>query len=132
MESAKWCTCVLACFLCFTCLACSRTWCARVLSVVTCLMCFTWWRALWNRHAYVLGVLQKMMCSTFLIKWPAWRSSQNGMVGKLRKLLSWCVWPHWALLNARFWMRSDEINGRQEIAKAITKICLNFNFCTCL
>ena len=96
VESAKWCACALASFVCFTCLACSRAWGALVLGVLDVLACLTGlhaWRASWNgvlgvlQNICVLGVLQNisvfgvlhkmasLACLVRFMKLRAWRAS---------------------------------------------------------
>ena len=56
---------VLACFMCFTCLACSRAWCTL--------------------RVHVLGVLHKMSCLTSFKNLRGWRASKDGVVDVLYK-----------------------------------------------
>ena len=109
-ESAKWRPSGLMCFACFTCLACSPTWCACMLYMLaTWLVCFT--------------------CSMNLECLRAWCATLNGVLGVLHKIarlkLLTCflvVCDRGALVNCIFWMRSDVFNRKQEIAKSIITI----------
>ena len=91
------------------------------LGVLTCLACFI-----------------KMACLAGFLKWRAWRASKKGVLDVRHKMAclkllncSLRMCDHGALLNSRFWMRSDVFNGRQKIANTIIAIfvfVLNLRF----
>ena len=73
-ESAKWRAYVLACFVCFRCLAFSCFLRARVLGV---LYVLAW-------HARVLYEIGMLTCLACYIKWSAWRASKNGVLDEVK------------------------------------------------
>ena len=107
-ESARWHTCVLAYFACFTCLSWSRVHRACVLYLIACLACLTCsrvWRVGVLQKINVLGVLHKMACLVCFIKSHASCASKIGVFGVLHKMtclacLAYSIkWRAWKLLN---------------------------------
>ena len=120
-ESAKWRTCVL------TCLACSHALRARVLDVLVC-----------SINLACLACFIKMTCLVCFKKWRVCRASKIGVFDMLHKMacvkLLNCfldVYSDGALVNCRFWMRSEVLDGRKKICKPIFTIfvfVLNLKF----